>query len=430
MAVVWLLGLAASLVWRLSETRPLSTAEPPACDAAAAGWVLSPVGRMAAEYATCREGSFAGARSFRSDRALVVSVADDMCVPCSVADSVLSSIRSVGRALASVADSMNIVRNTVMSCISDNMDIVRDAVLPSIAGRHVFVGDSLWSDMRSVHHSVFSFADGMSMDGWPSVATVLPSTSRMDAHGSPAHPANVASAGFAGLETLGELGRGGFGIVYLVQEIGSDRPQAAKVIDKGFGSALQLLQNEIHIHQLVSRSFEGGCHPNLVRLDRVIEDREEVTLVMEYCSGGNLFDYSNSLGAHVLTDAATARLLLPVAVGLAHLHSLGVAHRDLKMENILLDASSTPKIADFGLATCERLCRDQAGTEFMMAPELISRQSCSPAYDPYMADIWALGILFFELKFRRLPWESADCQSEDQFQDYLDSPSDFFTSQP
>ncbi|KAG0247013.1 hypothetical protein DFQ27_002763, partial [Actinomortierella ambigua] len=117
------------------------------------------------------------------------------------------------------------------------MDIVRDAVLPSIAGRHVFVEDSVLSD-------------GMTMNGWPSVASVPSSSLRIDSHRSFAPPANVVSAGIAGFETLRELGRGGFGIVFLVQETGSATLQAAKVLTKGVGSALQLLQNEISIHQL------------------------------------------------------------------------------------------------------------------------------------------------------------------------------------
>ncbi|KAG0247120.1 hypothetical protein DFQ27_002534, partial [Actinomortierella ambigua] len=156
---------------------------------------------------------------------------------------------------------------------------------------------------------------------------------------------------------------------------------------------------------------------------------EKVTLVMEYCSGGTLLDLSNSLGQNILSDAAVARLLLPVARGLAHLHSVGVAHRDLKMENILLDARSTPKIADFGLATCERRCHDLAGTAFAMPPELVNRPSDSPAYDPCKSDIWALGIVFWELKFGRTPWKKASYKAQD-FQDFLSSPNSFLASEP
>ncbi|KAG0245912.1 hypothetical protein DFQ27_003097, partial [Actinomortierella ambigua] len=165
------------------------------------------------------------------------------------------------------------------------------------------------------------------MDGWSAAPAVLPSTlgipSGMVTHGPLAHLTNDASAGFSGLEAFGELGSGGFGVVHLVREIGSATLKAAKVLDRKVGSALHLLRNEIYVHSLVSHSLEGGCHPNIVRLDNVIANMKKVTLVMEHCSGGTLSDLSSRLGNEVLTDAAVAGLLLPVARGLAHLHSVG-----------------------------------------------------------------------------------------------------------
>ncbi|KAG0255393.1 hypothetical protein DFQ27_006285, partial [Actinomortierella ambigua] len=108
------------------------------------------------------------------------------------------------------------------------------------------------------------------------------------------------------------VGGGTYGQVYLVYEAGkavADR--AAKVVKIPFEYARSMLQREIDVHSFLRVSHGGGCHPNIIRLDYVLEEPEVFTLVMEYCSRGNMEDYAKTLGPNVLTDAAVAKILLP-----------------------------------------------------------------------------------------------------------------------
>ncbi|KAF9157439.1 hypothetical protein DFQ26_008728, partial [Actinomortierella ambigua] len=242
--------------------------------------------------------------------------------------------------------------------------------------------------------------------------------------------ANDRSAGFYGLTPTKKLGRGSYGTVYLVrvaEKKVADR--AAKILKLHYEYTRPLLQREIRIHSILKTSHNGGCHPNIVRLDYVQEEPKVFTLVMDYCEGGNLEDYAKTLSLNVLTDAAVAKILLPVAMGLSHLHEVGIAHRDLKLANVVLDAAGTAKIADFGLATQETLCVDSVGTKFGMAPEQYAAKYSSP-YNPKKADIWAIGIAFWQLKFWNLPWAKADYMAEGAFQRYVDNPAAFLLLTP
>ncbi|KAG0249125.1 hypothetical protein DFQ27_000351, partial [Actinomortierella ambigua] len=151
--------------------------------------------------------------------------------------------------------------------------------------------------------------------------------------------------------------KGPMATVYLVREVERKiADKAAKVVKLQYDTTLALLRREARIHTFLRGSHAGECHPNIVRLDSVQEEPGIVTLIMEHCAGGDLEDHGFRLGPSVLSDAAVAKILLPVAKGLSHLHEVGIAHRDLKLENVLLDAQGTTKIRDFGLATEEALC--------------------------------------------------------------------------
>ncbi|KAF9159968.1 Chk1 protein kinase [Actinomortierella ambigua] len=229
--------------------------------------------------------------------------------------------------------------------------------------------------------------------------------------------ANNRAAGFAGLTPSMRIGGGTYGQVYLVYEAGkavADR--AAKVVKIPYEYARSMLQGEIDMHSFLRASHGGGCHPNIVRLDYVLEEPE---------------DYAKTLGPNVLTDAAVAKILLPVAKGLSHLHDIGIAHCDIKLENVLLDARGTAKIGDLGLAKEEALCRDRVGTPSTMSPEVFNRKHSSLSlYDPKKADICALGIVFWQLKVRDFPWQNASYDAEDDFKRYVDNPAAFLLLAP
>jgi serine/threonine protein kinase len=136
-----------------------------------------------------------------------------------------------------------------------------------------------------------------------------------------------------------------------------------------------------------------GGHANIVHyLDDFIEDRV-LYFVMEYCADGDLFDFLARHERSSLAPMDALAVVAQVAAGLAFLHSNQIAHRDLSLENILLQ-NGVCKIADFGLSTrCDQLACDRVGKAYYMAPEVVAGEQ----YDPKAADMWSLGIILFIL---------------------------------
>ncbi|MEJ2737967.1 MAG: protein kinase [Anaerolineae bacterium] len=205
-----------------------------------------------------------------------------------------------------------------------------------------------------------------------------------------------------------ELGRGGMGVVYRAHDTLLDRPVAVKVLSAA------ALGTEGRAHLLrEARATAGLNHPNIVTVYDVGEADAAgpagpmFFIVMELVEGPSLHDRRpDSLEETV----AVAR---QVCAALEHAHTRGIVHRDLKPENVLLASdthagtSSTAKLADFGLARsmASRLSAEGviAGTVFYLAPELALGQP----YDG-RADLYALGVMLYELTTGRLPFLADD----------------------
>ncbi|KDO29786.1 CAMK/CAMKL/NUAK protein kinase [Saprolegnia parasitica CBS 223.65] len=137
---------------------------------------------------------------------------------------------------------------------------------------------------------------------------------------------------------------------------------------------------------------EDAPHPHLVHTIDCFYQHDMVHLVLEYCSGGDLYDYLLHRPALPTSDAR--RVFEQVVAGLHHLHQRGFAHRDISLENILLDEHGDCKLCDFGLAAPAHEVSDAVvGKPFYMAPEVYAGRP----YDPAAADMWGLGILLFML---------------------------------
>ncbi|KAG7398649.1 hypothetical protein PHYBOEH_010698 [Phytophthora boehmeriae] len=120
---------------------------------------------------------------------------------------------------------------------------------------------------------------------------------------------------------------------------------------------------------------------------------DSVFVAMEFCAGGDLFDYVTVKPNRRVPELEALTLFAQVARGLAFLHAHGVAHRDLSLENVLLKDGQA-KICDFGLSTdANKLTTDVVGKFYYMAPEVTQ----GALYDPKKADIWSLGVLLFIL---------------------------------
>ncbi|KAG6617475.1 Serine/threonine protein Kinase [Phytophthora cinnamomi] len=145
----------------------------------------------------------------------------------------------------------------------------------------------------------------------------------------------------------------------------------------------------------VLQRAQPHAHPHVVQyLDDFVEG-QTLYFVLEYCAGGDLYARVNrGQNGRLAGDAALA-VVQQVAAGVAYLHGLGVAHRDLSLENVMLGRQGLCKIGDLGLSTrADRLCVGRVGKAYYMAPEVVA--PCT-AYDPCAADVWSLGIVLFIL---------------------------------
>lgn len=188
------------------------------------------------------------------------------------------------------------------------------------------------------------------------------------------------------------LGRGQFGTTRLATDLRTNKVYACKSIPK---SKLVTKEDREDVRREVQIMHHLNGHPNITFLVAAMEDRTTVHLVMDLCSGGELFDRISKEGH--FTEATAASIIRTLLSVVAHCHSLGVVHRDLKPENFLM---STPgpdaqiKCADFGLSCFfkpgEHL-HDLVGSAFYVAPEVLKRN-----YGPE-CDIWSCGVILYIL---------------------------------
>ncbi|OMO76013.1 hypothetical protein COLO4_25721 [Corchorus olitorius] len=196
------------------------------------------------------------------------------------------------------------------------------------------------------------------------------------------------------LYTFGrELGRGISGITYSCTEIKTGIEYACKSISKTNLKSMdevENLRNEIRVMKYLS-----GVE-NIVKLKGVYEDASCVHIVMEMCSGGDLFDLIKEKGRFNETEAAE---LMKVIVGVVAIcHTLGIMHRDLKPENFVLlnkdHGFYSLKAIDFGLSAFFKpgqVLTEKVGTAYYIAPEVINQN-----YGPE-ADIWSAGVILYIL---------------------------------
>ena len=194
-----------------------------------------------------------------------------------------------------------------------------------------------------------------------------------------------------------ELGRGGMGIVYLAHEVHLDRLVAIKLLPPERAVDPALRQRFLREARLAAKL----SHPNIIPIHSVAETGEFVYYIMAFVDGETLADRVRSRGP--LTGAEGARILREVAWALSHAHSQGLVHRDVKPDNILLEAGSgRALVADFGIAaaTADPGTHGVAGTPEFMSPE----QASGVAADA-RTDIYSLGATAFFAFSGRLPFE-------------------------
>jgi len=189
------------------------------------------------------------------------------------------------------------------------------------------------------------------------------------------------------------LGSGISGLVRLATHKATGLKYAVKCLDLGLvdtEEGLQQLREEIYIMCQLD-------HPNIVRLEEVYESHSEIYLVQELCLGGELFDRLDEQPDYHYTEAQCARLIKQMLCSVRYIHSKGIIHRDLKLENFLFSdtgADSELKMIDFGLSKHFKFGEVQheaVGTPYTVAPEVIRG-----SYDE-RCDVWAIGVITYLL---------------------------------
>ncbi|XP_076966273.1 sperm motility kinase 2B-like [Callospermophilus lateralis] len=206
-------------------------------------------------------------------------------------------------------------------------------------------------------------------------------------------------------EPLGVVGQGSFAKVFLARHILTGTKVAVKVLQKGVGATLSWVLSELDI----MKDLE---HPHVVQLLEIVETPSTAYVVMEHMAGGQL-------GQHIpevvgLWEDEARMLFRQVASAVGYCHAQGIAHRDVKADNVLLDAAGRAKLCDFGLA-----CRFRAGEKLGLlcgtvaywAPELHRQEP----YDGPAVDVWSLGVLLFLMLTGCIPFTGASyAQAKEQ----------------
>nr|XP_006008236.2 PREDICTED: maternal embryonic leucine zipper kinase [Latimeria chalumnae] len=194
------------------------------------------------------------------------------------------------------------------------------------------------------------------------------------------------------------IGTGGFAKVKLACHILTGEKVAVKIMDKtALGDDLPRVKTEIE-------AMKNLSHQHICQLYHVIETSTKIFMVLEYCPGGELFDYI--IAKDRLSEDETRVFFRQIVSAMAYVHSQGYAHRDLKPENLLIDEDHNLKLIDFGLCAKPKGGLDYqlmtcCGSPAYAAPELI----LGKAYIGSEADIWSMGVLLYALMCGFLPFD-------------------------
>ena len=198
---------------------------------------------------------------------------------------------------------------------------------------------------------------------------------------------------------VSELGRGGMGVVYKGHEESLNRFVAIKVLGDHLTAEPEFLSRFIR----EARAAAGLSHPNVIQIFFIGEDQGRHYFVMEYVSGSSVQSLIRREGR--IGNPRAAQIILQAAHGLAAAHDQGIYHRDIKPANLMLDTRGVLKIADFGLALpTEAQTRLTAAGKIMGTPGYLSPEHCLGQEVDHRADIYALGITYYEMLTGSMPF--------------------------
>lgn len=200
-------------------------------------------------------------------------------------------------------------------------------------------------------------------------------------------------------EPIKNLGSGNFGVAKLVKDKKTKELVAVKYIERG-----QKIDENVQREIINHRSLR---HPNIIRFKEVFLTPKHLAIVMEYAAGGELFKKICDAGRFSEDEARF--FFQQLISGVSYSHSMEICHRDLKLENTLLDGSPTPrlKICDFGYSKSGLLHsqpKSTVGTPAYIAPEVLTRKE----YDGKIADVWSCGVTLYVMLVGAYPFEDPE----------------------
>ena len=198
------------------------------------------------------------------------------------------------------------------------------------------------------------------------------------------------------------IGQGAFGKVNLGLNVLTGRVVAIKSFKT---TPIKKFQHKMKKIQYETELMKRFNHKNITKILEVFNDEEYMLIIMEYINGGNLFSFVKK--RRKLSEKMAKFLFRQIILGIQHIHSKNVVHRDIKLENILIDFDNNVKICDFGIGKVleneDELLYDKCGTPMYMAPEIILAND-NNGYKGFPVDIWSSGITLYIMLSGSLPF--------------------------
>ena len=227
------------------------------------------------------------------------------------------------------------------------------------------------------------------------------------------------------------IGQGAFGKVNLGLNILTGRVVAIKSFNKMKldvnGENMKKINYETNLMRKLS-------HPNVTKILEMFDDEDYFLIVMEYINGGNLFSFVKK--RRKLSEKKAKFLFKQIILGIQYIHSKNIIHRDIKLENILIDLNNKIKICDFGigiiLEDSHQKIYDKCGTPMYMAPEiLLSSKKNKRGYEGPPVDIWSCGIALYIMLSGKLPFSLKETtNNEEDMENNLELQYDIINNEP